>query len=147
MSIQKSKNELPKCLVRDDGERFLSNGDGTYSMEHSKQSPPYRYNFADLINLGCFKIETDDLILSDGLPPRKIGNFHLVRTKEDYEKIYYYKSKIKKYPREYPCVVKIESEGGGIGGDYMQYYATYFPRNVQSNFAYCLGLSAAWHPL
>lgn len=36
-------------MLRDDGERFLRNSDGTYSMENSEMARPYKYTYERLL--------------------------------------------------------------------------------------------------
>lgn len=71
----------------------------------------------------------------------------IINNKEEFDKFYYYSVsgyKPKKYPREYPCVCKIESASGGIAGDYEAHYAAYFPKTNSQKDAFIAGLNQNW---
>ena len=57
-----------------------------------------------------------------------------VNNKKEFKDFYPYedKSKIKTYPKEYPCIVNWEYEGGGLMGEYKQVYVLYYPKNVST---------------
>ena len=55
----------------------------------------------------------------------------VINNKKDFENFYpYSKDQIKEYPNEYPCVCAIEEKGGGLMGEYIEVFVTYFPKNV-----------------
>lgn len=71
----------------------------------------------------------------------------VIHTKEDFEAFYPYKGQIDQYPKEYPCVAKVEFEGGGLMGDYKQVYVAYFPKDVTIEGAFLTGLRNPWEIL
>jgi hypothetical protein len=72
----------------------------------------------------------------------------VVNSKEEFEEHYpYSKDQIREYPQEYPCVMGIFWEGGGLMGDYKQVYVAYFPKNMSSNDAFLYGMSQPWKML
>jgi hypothetical protein len=53
----------------------------------------------------------------------------IINNKKDFENFYpYSKDQIKEYPSEYPCVCAIEEKGGGLMGEYIEVFVTYFPK-------------------
>ena len=53
------------------------------------------------------------------------NHMHLVDSKEDFIAFFqkfYPNYKPKKFPKFYPCYVKAEEEGGGLVGEYWQFY-------------------------
>ena len=70
----------------------------------------------------------------------------VINNKQEYVDFYPYENKagIKEYPSEYPCVCKVEIEGGGLMGDYRQVYVIYFPKDVSIEEAFLLGLKENW---
>jgi hypothetical protein len=72
-----------------------------------------------------------------------------VTNKEEFEDFYpYSKDQISEYPKEYPCIVNWEYEGGGLMGEYKQVYVAYFPKNTTSDEAFRIGLEDnPWTPL
>lgn len=73
----------------------------------------------------------------------------VINNKQEYVDFYPYENKvgIKEYPSEYPCVCKVEIEGGGLMGDYRQVYVIYFPKDVSVEEAFLLGLKQNWKKL
>jgi hypothetical protein len=67
-----------------------------------------------------------------------------INNKDDWDDFYFYKGyKPKKYPKQYPCLAKRETEGGGIVGEYEAHYVVYPPAdNLIDHFV--LGLNAKW---
>ena len=72
----------------------------------------------------------------------------LINNAQEFENFYPYDKKyIEEYPKEYPCVVKVESEGGGLMGDYKQVYIAYYPKNLNYRDTFLAGLTYNWKPL
>jgi hypothetical protein len=73
----------------------------------------------------------------------------VINNQEEYKDFFPYANKesIKEYPTEYPCVCKVEIEGGGLMGDYRQVYVIYFPKDVSIEEAFLLGLKSNWKKL
>lgn len=72
----------------------------------------------------------------------------VINNKEEYDEFYPYdKKNIKLYPKEYPCVCKIENVGAGIMGDYWQVYVAYFPKDVSIEEAFLLGIRNPWEEI
>jgi hypothetical protein len=72
----------------------------------------------------------------------------IINNKEEFEKFYpYSKEHIKKYPKEYPCVCKIEWTDCDLMGDYSQVYITYFPQITDVREAFIKGLEVEWEIL
>jgi len=73
----------------------------------------------------------------------------VINNQEEYKDFFPYANKesIKEYPTEYPCVCKVEIEGGGLMGDYRQLYVIYFPKDVSIEEAFLLGLKSNWKKL
>lgn len=71
-----------------------------------------------------------------------------INNKEEFTEFYPYEEKyIDEYPTEYPCVCKVECEGGGLAGDYNQVYVAYYPKNMTSDDSFLMGLYYKWNPL
>lgn len=69
----------------------------------------------------------------------------IINNKKEFENFYpYSKDQIDEYPKKYPCVVKIENEGGGLMGDYLQVYVAYFPEKKTSYESFLCGLNNPW---
>jgi len=72
----------------------------------------------------------------------------IISNKKEFEKFYPYEKKyIAEYPKEYPCIVKLETEGGGLIGDYKQVYVAYYPKTLTANNSFFEGLYYEWKPL
>jgi hypothetical protein len=69
-----------------------------------------------------------------------------INNKEEWESFYYYSPnyKPKKYPKEYPCLAKMVTEGGGIVGEYEAHYVCYFPATQDPRKAFLAGISRKW---
>lgn len=69
----------------------------------------------------------------------------LIKDAVDWEKYYSYANKkYLKYPKTYPCIAKIETEGGGLMGEYRAHYVIYIPDKLKSkNDAFVAGVMAA----
>lgn len=64
----------------------------------------------------------------------------IVNSDKEYEKIYWYAKyelkkygRLKKYPKSYPCLVKVQHMDGGLCGDYVSHKVKYniFPENYK----------------
>ena len=76
----------------------------------------------------------------------------IINNKQEFQNFYFYwndgKCNPPKYPTHYPCVCKQEDVDGGLVGDHVEHYVTYFPSiNVTPNEAFLLGLDADWQYL
>lgn len=72
----------------------------------------------------------------------------IINNKKEFEEFYPYEKKyIEEYPKEYLCVVKSKSEGGGISGYYEQVYVAYYPKNLPLNKIFEAGLFYEWEPI
>ena len=72
----------------------------------------------------------------------------IINNKTEFEEWYPYAAKyIDEYPKEYPCICKVEVEGGGLMGDYRQVYVAYYPKDVMPDDAFEEGLFYEWVPL
>ena len=72
----------------------------------------------------------------------------IINNKKEFEEFYPYAKKyIEEYPREYPCIARWETEGGGLTGDYRQVYLAYYPKNLSSNNSFEKGLFYQWELL
>jgi len=72
----------------------------------------------------------------------------IINDAKQFEIFYPYDKKyIEEYPKEYPCIAKIEFEGGGIMGDYKQVYVAYYPKGLDSNDSFRAGLYYEWQPI
>lgn len=69
----------------------------------------------------------------------------LINDKKEFEEFYPYDKKhIKEYPKEYPCIVKCESEERGLMGDEKVVYVAYYPNKNSSNDLFFEGLNYKW---
>lgn len=69
----------------------------------------------------------------------------VINNKKDFENFYpYSKDQIKEYPSEYPCVCALEEKGGGLMGEYIEVFVTYFPKNVTIKEAFIQGMKPKW---
>ena len=74
----------------------------------------------------------------------------VVNNNKEFEDFYPYERQyVNKYdyPKEYPCIVKWDYEGGGLGGEYRQVYVAYFPKNVSIEESFIMGLRDPWERL
>lgn len=74
----------------------------------------------------------------------------IINNNEEFELFYPYEKKYVKqypYPKEYPCVCRWFTEGGGLMGEYRQVYVTYFPKDLTPEQAFLAGINAEWEPL
>jgi len=77
----------------------------------------------------------------------------IINNKKEFEKFFPYdKSNIKEYPKEYPCVCKIETIDGGLRGEFYELYVMNFPiknRLLENTFlcGFLCGLTAKWRLL
>jgi len=72
----------------------------------------------------------------------------IINNKKEFEKFYPYDKKyIEEYPREYPCICKIEEEDRGIMGYEKIVYVAYYPKTLMPNDSFLEGLFYEWKPL
>jgi len=73
----------------------------------------------------------------------KSGSIQVLENKEDWLKAYYYFKGYAPdtYPKRYPCILIMEQEDGGLGGDYVSHKFSYFPSkiNLKDYFDYFIG--------
>lgn len=71
-----------------------------------------------------------------------------INNKKEFEEFYPYdKQYIDEYPKEYPCIVRWDTQGGGLMGDYKQVYIAYYPNNLSPNKSFEEGLFYEWELL
>lgn len=65
-------------------------------------------------------------------------SYQIIENQEDWERFYWYADYYKKEgkpipsPKDYPCLAKMESRDGGIGGDYETHFVAYPPRPIET---------------
>ncbi len=68
-----------------------------------------------------------------------------INNKKEFEDFYPYEVQyIDEYPKEYPCICKIEYEDYGLMGDSKQVYVAYYPKTTDNNASFLEGLFYTW---
>ena len=69
----------------------------------------------------------------------------IIGNKKEFENFYPYDKKdIIEYPKEYPCICKVQEEDRGIMGYEKQVYVAYFPKTLTANNSFLEGLYYEW---
>ena len=70
----------------------------------------------------------------------------IINSEKEFEEFYYYSSKPREYPEEYPCACLEIDEDGGIGGSYYRYVFIYAPHDIEfkHTLIYLDGVLKGW---
>jgi hypothetical protein len=67
---------------------------------------------------------------------------HLIKTKEEYIEKFPYDEKYanKSLPSEYPCILSLEHNEGGLGGSHIHHKNHYIPKDITNVDTYFKGI-------